>query len=52
MTSWLLGAPGSTSCNIDEHNLETMLPEGIDQHVGALDDIEIGWIESMLTMPF
>src|SRR5271165_6143989 len=38
MTSWLLCAPGSATCHIDEHNWETMLPEGIDQRVGALDD--------------
>src|ERR1035438_4078629 len=38
MTSWLLRAPGSTTCHIDEHNWETMLPEGIDQRAGALDD--------------
>src|ERR1035438_9037663 len=38
MTSWLLRASGSTTCHIDEHNWETMLPEGIDQRTGALDD--------------
>ena len=39
MTSRLFRAPGSTACNINQYNWETMLPEGIDQRAGTLDDI-------------
>src|SRR5580698_5087497 len=38
MTSRLFRASGSTTCHINEYNWETMLPEGIDQRAGALDD--------------
>jgi hypothetical protein len=47
MTSWLLRAPGSTTCHIDEHNWETT----INAQERSMTP-EIGWIVGELMMPF